>query len=256
MFGRNKGVSGFASDALETVSPYTDRLAHDEKLRERLVAALTAGVAARNRAQRQAGLIGLARRLATDPILRAQLAEAAHQLQKAQGRVRKGRSHKARNTVLFVTSVGMVVAAVPSLRAFVLDKVRGTDDWITDSQTTQNPSAPTDTPVASGDANSALGRAARPPANRPAEQQGASVARASLTHRARSARSERQVSASRRRSRSTVARDHGRRIRHARLAGAVDQQHVGRVLGLLGVPGLHNAGCSPARPAAARSSSR
>ena len=108
MFGRNKGVSGFASDALETVSPYTDRLAHDEKLRERLVAALTAGVAARNRAQRQAGLIGLGRRLATDPILRAQLSEAAHQLQKAQGRVRKGRSHKARNTVLFVTSVGML----------------------------------------------------------------------------------------------------------------------------------------------------
>ena len=52
MFGRNKGVSGFASNALETVSPYTDRLAHDEKLRERLVAALTAGMAARQRAQR------------------------------------------------------------------------------------------------------------------------------------------------------------------------------------------------------------
>ena len=146
MFGRNKGVSGFASDALETVTPYTDRLAHDEKLRERLVAALTAGAAARKRAQRQAGLIGLARRLATDPILRVQLAEAAHQLQKAQGRVRKGRSHKARNTVLFVTSVGMVVAAVPSLRAFVLDKVRGTNDWISDSTPTQNPPAPIDTP--------------------------------------------------------------------------------------------------------------
>jgi|KBSMisStandDraft_5_1062788.scaffolds.fasta_scaffold28513_2 hypothetical protein len=151
MFGRNKGVSGFASDALETVSPYTDRLAHDEKLRERLVAALTAGVAARNRARRQAGLIGLGRRLATDPILRAQLAEAAHQLQKAQGRVRKGRSHKARNTVLFVTSVGMVVAAVPSLRAFVLDKVRGTDDWFTDSQTTHGRSVPVETPPAASE---------------------------------------------------------------------------------------------------------
>jgi hypothetical protein len=157
MFGRNKGVSGFASDALETVSPYTDRLAHDEKLRERLIAALTAGMAARQRAQRQAGLIGLARRLATDPILRAQLAEAAHQLQKAQGRVRKGRSHKLRNTVLFVSSVGMVVAAVPSLRAFVLDKVRGTDDWTSGSQTTQSPSAPSETPTAaSGAARSTL----------------------------------------------------------------------------------------------------
>jgi hypothetical protein len=157
MFGRNKGVSGFASDALESVSPYTDRLAHDEKLRERLVAALTAGMAARQRAQRQAGVIGLARRLATDPILRTQLAEAAHQLQKAQSRVQKGRSHKTRNTILFVTSVGMVVAAVPSLRAFVLDKVRGADDWSADGLTAQSSSAPAETPpVASGDAHGEL----------------------------------------------------------------------------------------------------
>jgi len=151
MFGRNKGVSGFASDALETVAPYTDRLAHDEKLRERLVAALTAGVAARNRAQRQTGLIGLTRRLATDPVLRTQITEAVHQLQKAQGRVKKARSHKTRNTLLFVTSVGMVVAAVPSLRAFVLDKVRGTDDWIAGDQAAQTQPAPTETPVATGE---------------------------------------------------------------------------------------------------------
>lgn len=148
MFGRNKGISGLASDALESVSPYTDRLAHDEKLRERLVAALTAGAAASRRAQRQTGAIGLARRLATDPVLRGQLAEAVHQLQKAQGRVRKSRSHKLRNTMLFVTGAGMVVAAVPSLREFVLDKVRGTDDWSTDSSTTHTPSAPIETPVA------------------------------------------------------------------------------------------------------------
>ena len=157
MLGRNKGVSGFASDALDTVAPYTDRLANDEKLRERLVAALTAGVAATHRAQRQAGLIGLGRRLATDPILRAQIAEAAHQLQKAQGRMKKARSHKLRNTVLFVTSVGMVVAAVPSLREFVLEKVRGTDEWTAKSQTTPSTSAPADgSPAASGAANSTL----------------------------------------------------------------------------------------------------
>jgi len=147
MFGRNKGISEYASDAIETVAPYTDRLAHDEKLRERLVAALTAGAAARQRAQRQTGALGLARRLATDPVLRAQLAEALHQLQKAQGRVRKSRSHKLRNTMLFVTGAGMVVAAVPSLREFVLEKVRGTDDWATAGPTTPAPSTPVETPV-------------------------------------------------------------------------------------------------------------
>jgi hypothetical protein len=137
-------VSGFASDALESVSPYTDRLAHDEKVRERLVAALTLGAAARRRAKRQTGAIGLARRLASDPIFRTQLSEAVHQLKKAQGRVRKGRSHKTRNTLLFVTSLGMVVAAVPSLRAFVLDKVREAADWAPDTTPAQNPSASID----------------------------------------------------------------------------------------------------------------
>ncbi len=147
MFGRNKGMGEVASDALESIAPYTDRLAHDDKLRERLVAALTAGAAARQRAKRQAGAIGLARRLATDPILRAQILEAVHQLQKAQGRVQKGRSHKTRNTLLFVTGLGLVVAAVPNLRAFALEKLRGQDDWATDGPRTQGPSAPIETPA-------------------------------------------------------------------------------------------------------------
>jgi hypothetical protein len=156
MFGRNKGVSEFASDVLDSVTPYTDRLAHDEKVRERLVAALTLGAAARRRAKRQTGVIGLARRLASDAVLRTQISEAVHQLQKAQGRVRKSRSHKTRNTLLFVTSLGMVVAAVPSLRAFVLEKLQGADDWMPDGRT-QSPSAPNETPpVASGDPRSEL----------------------------------------------------------------------------------------------------
>jgi hypothetical protein len=145
MLGRNKGVSGFASSALDTVSPYTDRLANDEKVRERLVAALTLGAAARRRAKRQTGAIGLARRLASDTILRTQISEAVHQLKKAQGRVRKSRSHKTRNTLLFVTSLGLVVAAVPVLRAFVLDKLQGADDWASDTTPAEAPSAPIDT---------------------------------------------------------------------------------------------------------------
>jgi hypothetical protein len=150
MLGRNKGVSGFASNALESVSPYTDRLANDEKVRERLVAALTLGAAARRRAKRQTGAIGLARRLASDTILRTQISEAVHQLRKAQGRVRKSRSHKTRNTLLFVTSVGMVIAAVPSLRAFVLEKVQGAGDWAPDTMPAQAPSTPVDTQPTAG----------------------------------------------------------------------------------------------------------
>ena len=123
MFGR-KNVATLAGDALDSVSPYVDRLAHDEKLRERLVSAIAAGAAARGRARQQMGLRGLALRLGSDPVLRAQVAEAILQLQKARGRMEKARSHKLRNFLLFLTGGGLVIAAVPSLRSAVVNKVR------------------------------------------------------------------------------------------------------------------------------------
>jgi len=127
MFGRKKnGAAGVVSDAAGTLSPYADQLAHDEKLRQRLGAAITAGVAARQRAKRQTGFIGLATRLGSDQVLRAQIAEAIAQLQGARARVEKKQSHKVRNLVLFLTGAGMVVAAVPSLRNALSKKLRET----------------------------------------------------------------------------------------------------------------------------------
>ncbi|MBA3844363.1 MAG: hypothetical protein H0X39_17395 [Actinobacteria bacterium] len=129
MFGTKKhGARGTASDAIDGLSPYVDQLAHDEKLRQRLVAAFGATAAARSRARRQAGVVGVATRLASDPVLRAQVAEALTQLQKAKGRIRTQRSHKLRNWTLLLAGGGIVVAAVPSLRSAVMSKVRGHDD--------------------------------------------------------------------------------------------------------------------------------
>jgi hypothetical protein len=127
MFG-GKNVATAASDALDGVSPYVDQLAHDEKLRERIAAALAAGAAARKRAKKKSGLMGLATLLATDRELRAQLAEATSQLQKANSRLKKHRSHKVRNTALFLAGVGAVVAAVPSLRETIISKLNGGPD--------------------------------------------------------------------------------------------------------------------------------
>jgi uncharacterized membrane protein len=124
MFRHKNSATEAAAGALENVSAYVDRLAHDEKLRARLIPALTAGVAARKRARQRAGFVGLARALGSDPVLRVQLAEALDQLQKAKGRLRKTRSHKARNFLLFLTGGGMVIAAVPSLRNAVVEKAR------------------------------------------------------------------------------------------------------------------------------------
>jgi uncharacterized membrane protein len=127
MFGRKKGVSEAAGDALESVSPYADQLTHDEKFRQMLFTALAAGVAARRRAKRQAGLVGLAGRLGSDPVLRAQIGETLVQLQKAGGRVKKRRSHKTRNVLLFLTGAGAVVAAAPGLRRSVTTKLRSSE---------------------------------------------------------------------------------------------------------------------------------
>lgn len=127
MFRGKNRVAEAASGALESVSPYVDKLARDEKLRQRLAAALAAGLAARKR-QRRTALAGLGRTLASDPVLRGQLVEAFVQLTKAKGRLGRRRSHTARNVLVFVTVGGMVVAAVPSLRNAVVGTSRGEDE--------------------------------------------------------------------------------------------------------------------------------
>ena len=143
MFRRNGSVTQTVSDAAETVAEYVDPLAHDEKLRQRIAAAVAAGLAARRQARRHMGLRGLAFQLGTDPVLRAQLAELAEQLQGARKRAKKARSHKVRSALLFVGGTGLVVAAVPSLRNAVLSKLRRRDDWAPSEWTNTPTSTPT-----------------------------------------------------------------------------------------------------------------
>src|SRR3954462_43815 len=91
MFGRNGGaktavaervgtVTEAVTDAADAVVGYVDPLAQDEKLRQRLAAAVLAGAAARRQIRRQTGLTGLARRLAADSVLRAPLIQGGAQL--------------------------------------------------------------------------------------------------------------------------------------------------------------------------------
>ncbi|MFL5928433.1 MAG: SRPBCC family protein [Gaiellaceae bacterium] len=139
MFGRNRGakttvveaagtVTEAVADAADAVVGYVDPVARDEKLRQRLAAAVLAGAAARRQIRTQTGLSGLLRRLAADRALRAQLIELGTQLQAAQKRAKKARSHKLRNGVLFVSGVGMVVASVPAARGMLVSLVRGRRD--------------------------------------------------------------------------------------------------------------------------------
>jgi uncharacterized membrane protein len=122
MLTNRRRVAEVASEAVENISPYVDQFAHDEKFRRRLIAAIGAAAAARRRAKRQAGWLGLAAGLSSDPVLRAQVAQAVVQLQKAKNR-KSRRKHTMRNATLIIGGSALVVAAVPELRVSVVDKL-------------------------------------------------------------------------------------------------------------------------------------
>jgi hypothetical protein len=116
MFGRKRGVSGVAEEAVQAVTPYVDQLANDAKLRKRLAAALTASLLARRRAAQHTGMRGLITRLGSDPVLRAQIAEAVTQLQEARRRVEKRKNRRTRMVLLAVAGGGVAVAALPKIK--------------------------------------------------------------------------------------------------------------------------------------------
>lgn len=139
MFGRNAEMKTTVAEAAtsatkavmqaaDAVVEYVDPLAKDEQLRRRIAAALVAGSAARQRARKQTGVRGYARRLGSDPVLRAQLIELGTQLQAAQKRAKKARTHKLRNWAIVVSGVAMGIAAVPAARDRLLSVVRRPGD--------------------------------------------------------------------------------------------------------------------------------
>ena len=109
-------------DATGELTSYGGDVLEDKKARRRLVAAATAGLAARQRAKRQTGVSGLLRRLAEDPVLRANAMTMLVSLQEARQRVERRRSHKVRNILLLLGGAGAATAvvAVPAVRARVL----------------------------------------------------------------------------------------------------------------------------------------
>ena len=117
---------GVVASAKGSMSPYAERLVDDEKVQRRVVAAIEAAIAARRRVSQQAGQVATATRIAADPVLRRQLAEVMTQLQKAQKRVQRKRSHKLRNSLLVLAGFGAASAAVaaPAVRSRALKLFR------------------------------------------------------------------------------------------------------------------------------------
>jgi predicted ester cyclase len=134
MFGQGK-KTGIISATTDRMSPYVDRLTHNEKLRKQLAAAITNQVAARQRAKRRkTGFLGMASRFGSSPALRTQMLEAVSHVHKVRGRMQKTNHHTARNSMLALAGAGIVVAAVPRLRHTLADTLhrKGDDDWGSD----------------------------------------------------------------------------------------------------------------------------
>jgi uncharacterized membrane protein len=116
MFRRKAGNKTVA-EAAGSLSAY----AADRELRERLLAAAAAGMAARERAARQIGRAATMVRVARDPVVQRQLTEMVTQLKKAQERAQQKRSHKLRNGLLAVAGLGAAAATlVPSARRWIM----------------------------------------------------------------------------------------------------------------------------------------
>jgi uncharacterized membrane protein len=124
MFGRSKTQA-----VKENAANGTDlavALARDKRFRQQLLSAVGHGAVARQHAANRIGPVAAVRRLAADRELRSELRQMTENLQNVWTRVEKKRSNRLRN-VLFVTGVGagVVVAAVPRVRSWVMGQLSG-----------------------------------------------------------------------------------------------------------------------------------
>src|SRR4051794_41796655 len=113
MLGRKRGarttvaetagtVTEAVADATDAVVAYVDPVAKDEKLRQRLTAALLAGTAARQQIRRQTGLTGLLRGPAARPGVRGAVVGGGGPPEGGRERAEKGRGRQGRNAGPFV----------------------------------------------------------------------------------------------------------------------------------------------------------
>lgn len=113
MFRKNR-MERVKENAL-SASELALQLAQDKKFRRRLLSAVEHGTKARRRARPGRGLTDVARRIAADQAIQAELRNARADLQEAYARLNaKKRGHRVRRVTLFAGLASL--AAVPQVR--------------------------------------------------------------------------------------------------------------------------------------------
>ena len=108
-----------AKEALREVVSYADDVVRDERLRADIRAAVGHGTKAGDLVKRDIEAGGITTRLASDKKLRRNLRALLDDLDSASDRMRRKKSHRARNILLVVASAGAAFAVFAKVRSWL-----------------------------------------------------------------------------------------------------------------------------------------
>jgi DNA invertase Pin-like site-specific DNA recombinase len=109
-----------AKETLRDVVSYADDIIRDERIRADIRAAVGHGSKAGARVKEGVNAGGgITTRLASDKKLRKDLRRMLDDLDSASERMRRRKSHRARNVLLIVASAGAALAVIPSVRQWL-----------------------------------------------------------------------------------------------------------------------------------------
>ena len=108
-----------AKETLRDVVSYADEVMRDERLRADIRAAVAHGSKAGDRVKKSVNAGGITTGLASDKKLRKDLRRMLDDLDSASERIRRNKSHRARNVLLIVASAGAALAVIPSVRQWL-----------------------------------------------------------------------------------------------------------------------------------------
>lgn len=108
-----------AKETLRDVVSYADEVIRDERLRADIRAAVGHGWKASDRVKEDVNAGGITTRLASDKNLRKDLRRMIDDLDSVSERIRRKKSHRARNALLIVASAGAVLAVAARIRQWL-----------------------------------------------------------------------------------------------------------------------------------------
>jgi hypothetical protein len=116
VLGHDRRPAEMAADLAAAIAPYTNQLAHDRELRQRLADAIRSSVIAGKRARRHTGTSGLIWALASDPVLKRLIADAIVDVQDAKRRIDRRRHRRIRVIARLLALSATAAVVVPVVR--------------------------------------------------------------------------------------------------------------------------------------------